>query len=98
VLRPDSQGSRSRCGQAQWAGSFLGLDAAKLSGQVPFAKQAALFEAAAVHLEDSCFGLHFGSGADPIDLDALGYVATGSPALGDGLRSILTYLMACMPS
>ena len=70
----------------------VGLDAAKLSGQVPFAKQAALFEAAAVHLEDSCFGLHFGSGADPIDLDALGYVATGSPALGDGLRSILTYL------
>jgi AraC-like DNA-binding protein len=61
-------------------------------GRIPFAKQVALFEAAAEHLKDSCFGLHFGSSVDPLDIGVLGYVGVSSPTLGDSLRNVITYL------
>jgi AraC-like DNA-binding protein len=73
----------------------VGLDPSKVKdpdGRIAFAKQAALFEAAANHLNDPCFGLHFGSGVDPLDIGLLGYVGTSSPSLGDSLRNIITYL------
>ena len=73
----------------------VGLDASGVQdadARIPFAKQAALFEAAASHLNDPCFGLHFGSSVNPLDVGVLGYVGTSSPTFGDGLRNIVTYL------
>lgn len=73
----------------------LGLDPVKLAaggGHVPFVRQAALFEAAASHLGDSSFGLHFGSGVAPLDPEVLGYAGTGARSLEEGLGALLAYL------
>lgn len=73
----------------------VGLDPSRVKdpdARIPFAKQVALFEAAANHLNDPCFGLHFGTSVDPLDIGLLGYVGTSSPTLGDSLRNIISYL------
>ncbi len=72
-----------------------GLQAATIKppdARIPFAKEVALFEAAAKHLNDPCFGLHFGAGLDPLDAGALGFLAANSPNLGDALRNFSKYL------
>ena len=51
-----------------------------------YAKHAALLEAAAEHLNDPCFGLHFASRVDLLDAGTLGYVVANSPKLGDAFR------------
>ncbi len=61
-------------------------------GRIPFAKQAVLFQAAAAHLGDPCFGFHFGASVDPLDVGALGYLGKSSATLGDSLRNISSYL------
>ncbi len=57
----------------------VGLDLKKVQepeARIPFSKHVALLDAAAKHLGDPCFGLHFGSGIDPLDAGTIGY--TGS--------------------
>jgi AraC-like DNA-binding protein len=60
--------------------------------RIPFAKHVALFEAAAEHLGDPHFGLHFGSSVDPLDAGLIGYVAANSATLGDAFRNMTRYL------
>lgn len=49
-------------------------------------------EAAAYHLDDPCFGLHFGASLDPLDAGALAYVAANSPSLSEALENFVTYV------
>ena len=73
----------------------VGLDRTKIQvpdARIPFAKYVAFLEAAAQHLGDRCFGLHFGSGVDPLDAGVLGYLAVNSPRLEAALRNLVTYL------
>ena len=73
----------------------VGLDPKKVrepDARIPFAKHAALFEAAAEHLNDPCFGLHFGSGVDILDAGTVGYLVANSPKLGDTFRNLVTYI------
>ena len=52
----------------------------------------ALLDAAAEHLGDTCFGLDFGSGIDPLDAGLIGYVATSSAKLGEAIHNFVTYI------
>lgn len=73
----------------------VGLEPGQLAAanaMIPYAKHAALLEAAAEHLGDPCFGLHFGCSVDPLDAGLIAYVAANSPTLGDALRNVRTYL------
>ena len=72
----------------------IGLDPKKVEkpeSRIPFAKHVALLEAAATHLDDPCFGLHFGSGVDPLDAGLLGYVAASSATLGATFRNLIAF-------
>ena len=73
----------------------VGLDRTALrqpGARIPFVTHAALFEAAAEHLKDPGFGLHFGSSVDPLDAGALGFLVANSPTLGDALGNLAAYL------
>ncbi len=73
----------------------VGLDPKKvqeLEARIPFSKHVALLEAAAEHLGDPCFGLHFGSGIDPFDAGTIGYVAASSAKLEEAYRTLVTYI------
>jgi AraC-like DNA-binding protein len=73
----------------------VGLDPKRVrqeDARIPYAKHAALIEAAASHLDDPSFGLHFGSSADLLDVGALVYVAANSPNLGRAIQNFLNYL------
>jgi AraC-like DNA-binding protein len=61
--------------------------------RIPFVKHVALLEAAAEHLEDPDFGLHFGSSVDPLDAGALAFLAANSPTLGGALNNLASYLL-----
>jgi len=72
----------------------VGLDPKQIrqeDARIPYAKHAALIEAAARHLDDPCFGLHFGSSMDFLDVGAIAYVAVNSPNLGRAIENFLTY-------
>ncbi len=72
----------------------VGLDWKKVrepDARIPYAKHAALLEAAAEHLDDPCFGLHFASRVDILDAGTIGYVVANSPKLGDAFRNLATY-------
>ncbi len=74
----------------------VGLARAQITPQdsrIAFAKHVALIEAAAEHLKDPCFGLHFGASLDPLDAGAIGYLAANSPTLGDALKNLTIYLV-----
>lgn len=60
--------------------------------RIAVTKHVALIEAAAEHLNDPCFGLHFGAGLDPLDAGAIGFLAANSPTLGDALKNFAKYL------
>ena len=73
----------------------VGLDPKQVrqeDARIPYAKHAALVEAAANHLGDPNFGLHFGSSADLLDVGALVYVAVNSPNLGRAIQNFVNYL------
>ena len=73
----------------------VGLDPKKVQepdARIPYAKHVALFEAAAEHLNDPCFGLHFASRVDILDAGTIGYVVANSPKLGDAFRNLVTYI------
>ncbi len=73
----------------------VGLDRRRLSGteaRIPFPKFAALLDAAAGHLGDPEFGLHFGSNLDPKDAGAVAYVAANSADLAAATDNFITYL------
>ena len=73
----------------------VGLDLEKVQNpeaRIPFARHVALFEAAAEHLGDPHFGLHFGSSVDPLDAGLIGYVAANSATLGDAFGNLTKYL------
>jgi AraC-like DNA-binding protein len=73
----------------------VGLDPKKVQepdARIPYAKHVALFEAAAEHLNDPCFGLHFGSRVDILDAGTIGYVVANSPKLGDAFRNLVAYI------
>ena len=73
----------------------VGLDPRKVrtpQARIAFAKHVALFEAAAEHLGDTHFGLHFGCSVDPLDAGLIGYVAANSATLGDAFRNMTKYL------
>ena len=60
----------------------LGLDRAALDrpgARIPFVAHAALYDAAAEHLKDPGFGLHFGSSVDPLDAGVLGFLVANWP-------------------
>lgn len=74
----------------------VGLTRALIASEearIAFARHVALIEAAAEHLNDSCFGLHFGASLDPLDAGAIAYLAANSPTLGQGLSHFTTYLV-----
>ncbi len=74
----------------------VGLARAQIAApdaRIAFAKHVALIEAAAEHLNDPCFGLHFGASLDPLDAGAIAYLAANSPTLGEGLKNFATYLV-----
>ncbi|MDJ0951626.1 MAG: AraC family transcriptional regulator [Alphaproteobacteria bacterium] len=73
----------------------LGLDPKRLQqaeAEIDFAQEVDMFEAAAIHLGDPCFGLHFGASADPLDAGLIGYVAASAATLGDAFRMIEKYI------
>jgi AraC-like DNA-binding protein len=73
----------------------LGLDRTALERpgtRIPFVTHAALFEAAAEHLQDPGFGLHFGSSVDPLDAGALAFLVANSPTLGGAMKNLAAYL------
>jgi AraC-like DNA-binding protein len=73
----------------------VGLDRTAVrqpESRIPFVKHVALLEAAAEHLEDPDFGLHFGSSVDPLDAGALAFMAANSPTLGAALKNLASYL------
>ncbi len=73
----------------------LGLDRAAIrqeGARIPFAQQAALMEAAAEQFKDPSFGLHFGSGVDPLNAGALTFLVSNSPTLGSALNNLASYL------
>ena len=72
----------------------VGLDPKRIrkeNARIPYAKHAALLEAAAYHLNDPCFALHFGSSIDPLDVGAVGYVVANSPTLGRAIKNFFSY-------
>ena len=72
----------------------VGLDWRKVQdpdARIPYPKHVALLEAAAEHLNDPCFGLHFAARADILDAGTIGYVVANSPKLGDACRNLVTY-------
>ena len=72
----------------------VGLDPKRIrkeNARIPYAKHAALLEAAACHLNDPCFALHFGSSIDPLDVGAVGYVVANSPTLGRAIKNFFSY-------
>jgi AraC-like DNA-binding protein len=72
----------------------VGLDWKKVrdpDARIPYAKHVALLEAAAEHLNNPCFGLHFASRVDILDAGTIGYVVANSPKLGDAFRNLVTY-------
>jgi len=74
----------------------VGLDRAQIASadaRIAFAKHTALIEAAAKHLNDPCFGLHFGASLDPLDAGAVGFLAANSPTLGEALKNFSKYLV-----
>ncbi len=73
----------------------VGLARAELASpeaQIAFAKHAALIEAAAEHLKDTSFGLHFGASLDPLDAGAIAYLAANSPTLQAAVDNYIRYL------
>ena len=72
----------------------VGLDPKKVREEgtrIPYVKHAALMEAPASHLDDPCFGLHFGSSVDLLDAGAIAYVAVNSPTLGRAIQNFIAY-------
>ena len=68
------------------------VEIAAPEARIAFAKHAALIAAAAEHLGDPCFGLHFGASLDPLDAGAIGYLAANSPTLRAAVENYLKYL------
>ena len=74
----------------------VGLERRQLASpdaRIAFAKHVALIESAAEHLNDPCFGLHFGASLDPLDAGAIGYLVANSPNLGEALSNFTKYLV-----
>ncbi|MDJ0950248.1 MAG: AraC family transcriptional regulator [Alphaproteobacteria bacterium] len=73
----------------------VGLDMESVQGpdaEIALVQEVGLFEAAAKHLADPCFGLHFGSSVDPLDVGLIGYMVASSATLGEAFRIFERYV------
>ena len=59
--------------------------------RIPFHLNVEMFEVAARHAGDECFGLHLGEAIDSKDVGVLGYVALSSATVADAINHVQRY-------